>query len=169
MCRENPMEKIPLSWTTITTPGYREHKYTHLEAELFQECIGTLLRCTELQRARTHIYTSQRQCIWICTYIYVCTSVWEDSMYHQLETLFVPPQLYYLRSYYKSHFAGHSSPSIVLAHFNFRPRCKFHLRVVSDKPLAVAMTTSVCYNGRVMCGCGRWVRRLVSFQFIRRT
>lgn len=35
MCREDPMEKIPLSWTTITTPGYRERKYTHLEAELF--------------------------------------------------------------------------------------------------------------------------------------
>lgn len=53
MCREGPMEKIPLSWTTITTPGYRERKYTHLEAELYQ-CIGVFLSYTELQRERIH-------------------------------------------------------------------------------------------------------------------
>lgn len=56
--------------------------------------------------------------------------------YRQLETLLVPPpRLYYLRPYYKSHFAGHSSLSIVPVHFNFRPRCKFHLCVVPGKPV----------------------------------
>lgn len=89
-----------------------------------------------------------------------CVCAWEENMYHQLETLLVLSRLYYLRSYYKSHFAGHSSLSIVLAHFNFRPRCKFHLRSLRQ----AAMTTSV-YNERVICGCGRWVNRQRMFRF----
>jgi len=67
---------------------------------------------------------------------YVCTHISAMYTYRQLETLLVPlPQLYYLRPYYKSHFAGHSSLFIVPVHFNFRPRCKFHLCVVPDKPV----------------------------------
>lgn len=80
MCREDPMEKIPLSWTTITTPGYRERKYTHLEAELYQ-CIGILLRYTELQRA--HAHTSWGQCVCVCMSanisICVCTISWGNA------------------------------------------------------------------------------------------
>lgn len=75
-------------------------------------------------RAHTHTHVYRRRCVW--------------GMYHQLETLLVPLCLYYLRPYYKSHFAGHSSLSIVPAHFNFRPRCKFHLCVVSDTSRSLA-------------------------------
>lgn len=86
---------------------------TYTGAELFRDVLVYLSMCTKPRYACTHIPT-------------MC-------MYRQLETLLVPPpQLYYLRPYYKSHFAGHSSLFIVPVHFNFRPRCKFHLCVVPD-------------------------------------
>jgi len=68
-------------------------------------------------------------------------------MYHQSETLLVPSRLYYLRPHYKSHFAGHSSLSIVPVHFNFRPRCKFHLRVL---PGSTTTTTSAHCNDELV-------------------
>lgn len=90
-------------------------------------------------------------------------------VYRQLETLLVPPPpLYYLHPYYKSHFAGHSSLSIVPVHFNFRPRCKFHLCVVLGK-LVPMLGRRFPYGWCVGAAVGWVCWRLVSFQFIRRT
>jgi len=102
----------------LPLPGYRER--THTDRRALSRARRCTSRCTQSYDARARAHTPWR---YVWEYI---ASVGNASR---------STRLYYLRPYYKSHFAGHSSLSIVPTHFNFRPRCKFHHGVVPGEPL----------------------------------